>query len=129
MNTISNSENFFARHFVFPYRSSHQRCSIKQMFLRISQNSQDSHSHFTFTIQSTCARASFLIKLKKRLWHSCFSVNFGKFLWTSFLQNTSGRLLLYLIFKFKKSFLCYCPYRPYDIVGAGVTIARPFFAW
>ena len=95
MNTISNSENFFARHFVFPYRSSHQRCSIKQMFLRISQNSQE----------STCARASFLIKLKKRLWHSCFSVNFGKFLWTSFLQNTSGRLLLYLIFKFKKSLL------------------------
>ena len=32
--------------------------------------------------------------LKKRLWHSCFSVNFAKFLRTFILQNTSGRLLL-----------------------------------
>ena len=32
--------------------------------------------------------------LKKRLWHSCFPVNFAKFLRTPFLQNTSGRLLL-----------------------------------
>ena len=32
--------------------------------------------------------------LKKRLWHRCFPVNFVKFLRTSFLQNTSGRLLL-----------------------------------
>ena len=32
--------------------------------------------------------------LKKRLWHRYFPVNFAKFLRTSFLQNTSGRLLL-----------------------------------
>ena len=32
--------------------------------------------------------------LKERLWHRCFPVNFGKFLRKSFLQNTSGRLLL-----------------------------------
>ena len=31
---------------------------------------------------------------KKRLWHSCFPVNFAKILKTRFLQNTSGRLLL-----------------------------------
>ena len=31
---------------------------------------------------------------KKRLWHRCFSVNFAKFLRITFLQNTSGRLLL-----------------------------------
>ena len=35
--------------------------------------------------------------LKKRLWHSCFPVNFAKFLRTPFLQNTSGRLLLYFV--------------------------------
>ena len=35
--------------------------------------------------------------LKKRLWHGCFPVNFAKFLRTPFLQNTSGRLLLYYI--------------------------------
>ena len=33
--------------------------------------------------------------LKKRLWHRCFPVNFVKFLRTTFLQNTSRRLLLY----------------------------------
>ena len=32
--------------------------------------------------------------LKKRLSHRSFPVNFAKFLRTSFLQNTSGRLLL-----------------------------------
>ena len=46
--------------------------------------------------------------LKKRLWHRCFPVNFAKFGRTPFLQNTSGRLLLY-IFKLlnwrEKSFL------------------------
>ena len=33
--------------------------------------------------------------LRKRLWHRCFPLNFAKFLRTPFLQNTSGRLLLF----------------------------------
>ena len=33
---------------------------------------------------------------KKKLWHSCFSVSFAKFLRTPSLQNTSGRLPLFL---------------------------------
>ena len=36
------------------------------------------------------------ILLKKSLWHRCFPVNFVKFPRTTFLQNTSGRLLLIL---------------------------------
>ena len=36
------------------YRSSHQRCSIKNMFLKILQNLQE----------NTCARVSFLIKFQ-----------------------------------------------------------------
>ena len=47
---------------------------------------------------ATCTRVSFLIKLqasglkfKKRLWQTCFPVNFLR---TVFLQNTSGSLLL-----------------------------------
>ena len=36
------------------FRSSHQRCSMKKLFLEISQNSQE----------STCARVSFSIKLQ-----------------------------------------------------------------
>ena len=37
--------------------------------------------------------------LNKRLRHRCFSVNFAKFLGTTFLQNTSTRLLIYLTFR------------------------------
>ena len=44
----------------------------ENIFLEISQNTQE----------NTCARVSLL---KKRLWHRCFSVNFAKFLRTSFL--------------------------------------------
>ena len=78
------------------YRSSHQGCSVKKVFLeRSSQDSQE----------NTCIRDSYLIELqtwkavKKRLWHKCFPVNLAKFLRTPFLQNTSGRLLLLLTFQ------------------------------
>ena len=63
-----------------------QRCSVKNVFLIISQNSQE----------NTCARVSFLIKLqackfiKKETLAQAFPVNFAKFLRTTFLQNTSG---------------------------------------
>ena len=69
------------------------RCSTKKVFLEISQNSQE----------NTCAKVSFLLKfaglmratlLKIRPWHRRFPANFVKFLRTSFLQNTSRRLLL-----------------------------------
>ena len=35
--------------------------------------------------------------IKNEIWHRCFTVNFAKFLSTSFLQNTSGQLLLIFI--------------------------------
>ena len=62
-----------------------QRCSAKKLFLEISKNSQE-------TPVSGSLRPATL--LKKRLWQSCFPVNFVKFLRTPFLQNTSQRLLL-----------------------------------
>ena len=70
-----------------------------EVFLEISQNSQENN----------CARVSFLAKLqawpatllKKRLWHRCFLANFVKFLRTTFLQNTSRRLLLLLVQDFR----------------------------
>ena len=57
-----------------------QSCSVKKLFIEISQNSQE----------NTFARVSFLLKLlkkllKKRLWHRCFPVNFAKFWRISFL--------------------------------------------
>ena len=58
-----------------------QRCSVKKVFLKISQSSQE----------NTCARVFFLIKffLKKRysLWHRCFPVSFLKFLTTLFYRT------------------------------------------
>ena len=50
-----------------------QRCSVKKVFLKVLQNSQE----------NTCARVS---DTKKRLWHRCFPVNFAKHV---SLQNTS----------------------------------------
>ena len=63
-------------------RSNHRRYSIKNVFLKISKNSYE----------NTCARVSLLTLLKKRL--SYFPLNFAKFWKTTFLQNTSGRLLI-----------------------------------
>ena len=69
-----------------------QTCSVKKVFLEISQNSQE----------NTCARVSFLIKLqaapatllKKRLRHRCFPVNLAKFLRTTFFTEHLWWLLL-----------------------------------
>ena len=69
---------------------------MEKVFLEISQDSRD----------NTCARVSFFAKdaglrpatlLKKRPWHSCFPVNFAKFLRTSFyrqgiIQKKYGRI-------------------------------------
>ena len=73
------------------YRSSHRRCFERKLFLAISQNLQG----------NTCAslffnKAAGFSLWKERLWHRYFYVNFVKFLRTTFLQNTSGRLLLSL---------------------------------
>ena len=70
-----------------------QMCSIKKVFLEISQNSQE----------NACARVSFLVKLqawrlqlylKKRLWYKGFPVNFVKFLRTTFYIEHLSWLLL-----------------------------------
>ena len=80
-----------------------KRCSVKKGVLW----------NFTKFTGNTCARASFFNKvaglrsatiLKKRLWHRCFPVNFVKFPRTPFLQNTSGRLLLFFITYFLFTF-------------------------
>ena len=55
-----------------------QRCSVKKVFLEISQNSQE----------NTCARISF--------WHRCFPVNFVRFLRTR-ISIKHLWLLLYLL--------------------------------
>ena len=71
-----------------------QRCSVKKMFLKISQNSQE----------NACARASFLIKLHVQACnfikkdtlvpHKCFLVNFAILLRTPFFKEHLWWLLL-----------------------------------
>ena len=75
------------------HRSSHRRCFVKKDVLR---------NFAKFTGKQPCQSLYFnkvaglrpATLLKKRLWHSCFPVNFAKFLRTPFLQNSSRRLLL-----------------------------------
>ena len=69
-----------------------QRCSVKKMFLEISQNSQE----------NTCARVSFLIKLqtcnciKKETLAQVFSCEFCEILGTPFFIEHLYSLLLEL---------------------------------
>ena len=69
-------------------RSSHRRCSVKNVFLKISQISQE----------NTCARVSFLIKfqleacnfIEKENLVQVFSCEVYEILRAPFLQNTFG---------------------------------------
>ena len=81
-----------------------QRCSVKKVFLEISQNS----------LWNTCARVSFLqaldwkacnfikkrgvffFKKKETPTHRCFSVKFVKFLVKPVLKNICERMLLFI---------------------------------
>ena len=79
-------------HESLPSEAVTQRCSVKKVFLKISQNSQE----------NTCARVSLIMLqeppvtlLKKRLWHMCFPANYAKFLRTPFLTEHLWWLLLY----------------------------------
>ena len=75
-----------------------RRCSVKKVFLEMSQNSQE----------NTCARVAFLILLqaevcnfiKKETLAEVFSVNFVKFLRILFLIEHLWWLLLYIKFYF-----------------------------
>ena len=77
-----------------------RRCSVKKGVRR----------NFTkFTGKHLCQRLFFnkvsglrpAALLKKSLWHRCFTANFARFSRTSFLQNTSRRLLLNVIYNLK----------------------------
>ena len=60
-----------------------RRCSVKKVFLEISQK---------FTGKYLC-QSLFSLQLKKRLWHRSFPVNFTKFWRTSFIAEHLGWLL------------------------------------
>ena len=84
-------ENCKANHILD--RSSHRRCSVRKDVLR----------NFAKVIEKHLCQGLFMSGpktctiIKKRLWHRCFPGNLAKFLRTPFLQNTSGRLLLFRV--------------------------------
>ena len=88
------------------FRSSHKRCSMKKDFLRNFTKFTGKHPGLFFNKVAGLRPATLL---KKRLWHSCFPVNFAQFLRTSYLQNTSGRLLL-----------CFCASKMFVVVKSTV---------
>ena len=59
-------------------RSSHRRYSVKKVFLKISQISQENTCAGLFLNKAAALQACNLIK--KRLQHRCFPVKFAKFL-------------------------------------------------
>ena len=60
---------------------------MKKMHLKISRNAQE----------NTSDRAIFILIKSQKNWLKCFPVNFGRRFLRTPLQNTSGRLLLYLL--------------------------------
>ena len=62
------------------------RCSVKKLFLEISENSQENAS-FLIKLQALFLMPATL--LKKRLWHRCSPVNFGEISKNTFFQRTS----------------------------------------
>ena len=81
-NAQNNHKSSFALNFLTSLETVVQRCSLKKVFLEISQNSQE----------NTCARVSFSIKV--HLYYMCFPVNFVTFLRTPFLKEHLWWLLL-----------------------------------
>ena len=70
------------------YRISHQRCSIKTLFLKFLQYWQEN------TCYSILNKVSGFSFIKKRLQLRCFPVNIAKCSRTPILKNTCERLLL-----------------------------------
>ena len=80
--------------FVMPEAVAH-RCSVKKVFLNISQNWQENTCTSLFFNQVACITDSQpATLLKTRLWRRCFRVNFAKFLKTPFVTEHLPWLIL-----------------------------------
>ena len=76
-------------------RSSHHKCSMKKgTLINFTKFTGKQQCQSLFFNKIAGLRAATL--LKQKLWQRCFLVNFTKCLRTSYLQNTSGRMLLNL---------------------------------
>ena len=77
----------------FPFFTSEavvRKCSVKKLFLKISQNSREKNLCQSLFLKDACFLVNFVkfwrkTFLKERPWHRCFSVNFVRFSRTLFL--------------------------------------------
>ena len=87
-----DSSSFFMFFILSNKRSRHRLCSVKNILIL--------RNFAKFTGNYLCQSLFFnkvaglrpAALLKKKLWHSCFPVNFVKYLRTHFLENTSGTI-------------------------------------
>ena len=80
------------------YRSRDHRCSVKKAALKNFAKFTEKHlCQILFLNRVAVIRPA--IFFQRRLWHESFPVNFAKFLRMPFLQNTSGRLIPFLLYK------------------------------
>ena len=86
------------------FRSSHRRSSVRKGVLRNFAKFTGKHLRQSLCFNKVAGLRKRWLLQKKRLWQRCFPVNFVKFVRTPFLQNTSGRLLLFIYF-FATSFI------------------------
>ena len=101
---LEHLEFYIAAWFNLKLEAVTRRCSVKEVLLEISQNSQE----------NTCARVSFLKKktlLKTRLWLRCFPANFEKSLRTPVLIE-HPRWLLLLCVVYQITFRGLVAYKP-----------------
>ena len=75
-------------------RNSHQMYSIKKLVLKNVAKFNGKHLCQSLFLNKVAGLRPATL-LKKRLWYRCFPVNFAELLSTTFMRNTSGRLLLY----------------------------------
>ena len=96
LNSIFSLSNAvcFPRRFC-SYRSSHQRCFVKKGVLNKFTKFKRKHLCQSLFLNKVAGPRPATLS-KKRLQHRCFPVTSAKFLRTSFLQNTSGPLLLFI---------------------------------
>ena len=81
--------------------SSHRRCSIKKVVLKMLQKLARKHLCWKLFFNKVVGWRPATL-LKNRLQHRCFPVNFANFLKTTFCHNSSGRLLLITIESYLK---------------------------
>ena len=89
-------------------RSSHRSCSVGEVALRNLAKFTGKHLCQSLFFDKVVLRP--VISLKRRIWHSCFSVNFAKFFRTLFFIEHLQSLLLKSVNK-KQKMSSQFPYR------------------